>query len=268
MPDLTLKGQVAGFGNEIMAGECADRSGNIWVTSQDHYYGPDQDGTLTKLAHDGKVLRSMEFPSGFPDSCAVDPTTGNLAVTERFSGTSAGALVIYVGGSGPGKKITNPQQSSYFWDGYDTSGHLWVDGWGNNGRFILSQCSASNCSTIPISGGKIYDAGFVQYAVLQKTWYVADEYCGYKFSVCIYPVSRSGVLGTAIPLTNSRGQKQCLINQGVITNAKSPVLAGGMLSNGTCSSHSVDLWNFPAGGRPTQSTAIAKMPVGAAISDK
>ncbi|MGB8966419.1 MAG: hypothetical protein WCB99_12325 [Candidatus Cybelea sp.] len=263
MPDLTLKGQVMGYKYSFMQGECADRSGNIWVTSVFNN-GSSFYGQLIKLAHDGTLLSSMYFPYGFPNSCAVDLTTGNLAVTEvPYSGP--GAVVIYAGGGGPGKPIMNPQMPFVSYDGYDSSGHLWVDGTDDKGKFILSSCGASSCTTIPITGGTIDGPGFVQYAVGEKTWYIEDNGdagCDSTNASCIYPVSNKGVLGTPISLTDTHGQP-CDVYQGVIANGKSRVLAGP----GRCGRHFlVARWNFPAGGPWTNHTSDSGL--GAAISQK
>ena len=261
MPDLTLKGQVS-LGNFRPQGECADASGNVWVTTYaTSTYQPNE---LVKLAHDGTVLDAMETKFGFPDSCAVDSTTGNLAVSENRQ-YSAGAVLVYAGGSGQGQPIGNPQQYSYSWDGYDTSGDLWVDGKDYNGNFILSQCSAFSCTTIPITGGRIFLGGFVQYGRGEKTWYVADNMCGNVYGAfCIYPVSRSGALGTPIKLTNPEGQSVG-IWQGVITNGRSRTLAGP-ITYVKGQRLRVAIWNFPAGGRWTNATL--GYGGGAAISEK
>jgi hypothetical protein len=262
MPDLTLKAQVGGFGNEFMAGECADRSGNIWVTGDDEYAG----GELIKLAHNGQLLGSIQIYNDQPYSCAVDPTTGNLAVTENgYNYYNPGAVVIFARARGTGKVITNPQQFFYRFDGYDTSGNLWEDGSGSG--FILSRCSASSCSTIPISGGKIYGAGFVQWAVGQKSWYIGDVACNNLRVFCIYPVSRSGRLRTPIQLSDPQGHSICQTSQAVITSAKSRSLVGSFYDYNCGGDYGVARWNFPAGGLPTNFTTDV-FGEGAAISYK
>ncbi|MGB6741087.1 MAG: hypothetical protein WBE59_11585 [Candidatus Cybelea sp.] len=60
------------------AGLCSDGKGNVWVTDTDPYTG---DGFLDEYAPGGKhAIATLEDPNNSPRACAVDPTTGNLAV--------------------------------------------------------------------------------------------------------------------------------------------------------------------------------------------
>ena len=67
-------GALKGF--EGVAGLCSDTQGNVWVT-----YG----NSLLEYTHAGTVpIAQVYLPSGYgAESCAVDPSSGNLAVTER-----------------------------------------------------------------------------------------------------------------------------------------------------------------------------------------
>jgi len=263
MPDLRLKGQVGNF--EFPYGECADRTGFIWVVDQ-----PTR--TIAKLSRTGEAVDTLKDGHGDPYSCAVDPTSGNLAVTNLDSPGSGGAgnVVIYVHAHGSGTVITIPHMYLYTFDGYDTRGYLWVDGYSTTGFFTVASCKASSCSRISLSGGTIYEAGFMQWAEGQKTWYVADGECGGIYNAfCIYPVSRSGALGKAITLTDPQGQAVCDMFQGVITNGKSPVLVGGVNSRFNCyGTVGVARWSLPAGGDSTNGTSDVRQPFGAAISEK
>ncbi len=222
------------------------------------------------MSRDLDETGQVEDKHGEPSSCAVNPTTGNLAVSDNsFAGDN---LVIYAHARGYGKVIKNPQQRQYVWLGYDRSGTLWVDGYDGAGNFILSSCGASSCRTIPITGGKVNHAGFVQWAAGQRSWYVADAACGYDFEyICIYPVSARGALGAPIWPRAPTGQNifgGCL-EQGAITDGQSRVLAAGVRDTYCGSITGAARWNFPAGGLPTQDNdADLVQPYGAAISEK
>jgi hypothetical protein len=259
LPDLIIKGQAGGFMSA--AGECADRNGQIWVVDL-------LARNVTRWSRSLQMTGELSDNYGYPWSCAVDPTTGNLAIA-NFSGTNGGpgSVAIYAHARGSGKPIMNPKQLLYQWLGYDTSGNLWVDGKSNAQNFILSSCSASSCRTIKITGGTIYDAGFVQWAAGLRSWYVADEEC--RGATCIYPVSARGALGAPIMLKDPTGQTVCnfALSQGVIANAKSLVLAAGFTDKICGGVNGLALWNFPAGGAPTHANDIANVQ-GAAISLK
>jgi hypothetical protein len=176
LPGLVLKGTLTGF--YAPDGECSDKDGNIWVTNS----GTQQ---IFKLSRGGTILNTLN--TGFdPASCAVDPTTGNLAVTD-LTGNSAGEVLIYPNASGTPTVYTNPAQFYYDFDGYDSSGNLFVDGFAfeepggvnlNYLPFILSELpkGGSSLETINITGcahvpqcGNIYYPGMVQ-------WYGPGNY--------------------------------------------------------------------------------------------
>lgn len=259
MPGLVPKAQVGGFSEPV--GECADRSGNIWVVD---FVAK----TITKLTHTGEIAGVLKDRNGSPWSCAIDPTTGNLAVTDIFATGGPGNVVIYANAGGSGKMVTNPQQFLYTFDAYDSHGDLWVDGTDTGSNFILSSCGASSCSTITVTGPKIYDGVFLQWAASEKKWYLGADNCGGNVVFCVYPVSSRGALGTPITFTDPRGGTVCHMMQGVITNAASSVLAGGTQDANCYKVNNVATWKFPAGGDPTHDTFFVGQPWGAALSRK
>lgn len=269
MPDMIERGQVGGF--QYPFGECADGSGQVWVVDSDT-------DTITRFSRSLDVTGELDDNYGFPLSCAVDPTTGTLAVSNQASPSGPGNVVLYKHARGSGTPVSNPNQSECYWLGYSRNGTLWVDGYEHTSFFALSSCGASSCKTIPIHGGTIYGPGFLQWAVGQHSWYIADSRCGGhddRRRFCIYPVSESGALGTAIRLKDVRGRPVCALDQGVITSVASRVLVGGVYGvhyNGDCQYlgfAEVDRWNFPAGGTATnESDSVVTFPYGAAISSR
>ncbi|MGB8151890.1 MAG: hypothetical protein WCE97_11935, partial [Candidatus Cybelea sp.] len=99
------------------SGMCSAKSGNWWAVAS----GSDE---VLEYAHGGtKPLKTLSENVGESAACAVDPTTGNLAIT--ILGRSE--VVLFTGGSGSGTTISDGLSSSYF-DGYDDKGDLFVDG--------------------------------------------------------------------------------------------------------------------------------------------
>jgi hypothetical protein len=264
MPSLARMGQVTGFTEPL--GLCNDTSGNIWVTDFSAQ-------TITEVSRAGVAGRSLADRDGYPYSCAVDPSTGNLAVTNLFTTSGAGNVSIYLNAHGDGEPITNPAVELMYYAGYDTSGDLWVDGQDPSGEFVLSSCTTSACTTIPISGGTIYFPGFIQWVVGpghggSSGWYIADRECGDAIAVCIYPISGSGALGAAITLTDPQGNPVCGLFEGAITNHMSRVLVGGVDDSACSGINSVARWGFPTGGSTTHGNNDVMYPFGAAISSK
>ena len=76
-PDGTLVGTLTGFNNP--AGLCSDAKGNVWITNS---YG----GNIVEYAHGGtSPIATLQDSGQTPEDCAVDPTTGNLAVADLYS---------------------------------------------------------------------------------------------------------------------------------------------------------------------------------------
>jgi hypothetical protein len=98
---MRLVGQV-GFTSPY--GLCNDRNGNIWVAD---LYGE----TLTKFDRSLDITRQFHTTHGAPGTCAVDPTPGNLAVTESVPSSGGFNLVIYKHARGSGTIISNPGQA-------------------------------------------------------------------------------------------------------------------------------------------------------------
>jgi hypothetical protein len=100
-------------------GECTSKTsnGNWWAVASG-------DEEILEYAHGGtSPISTLSENVGEPAGCAIDPTTGNLAVT--LLGT--GDVVIFTGGSGTGTTIADDLSSTYF-AAYDDKGDLFVDG--------------------------------------------------------------------------------------------------------------------------------------------
>jgi DNA-binding beta-propeller fold protein YncE len=91
-PQGILEGQITGLSGP--GGDCSDKKGNVYVTDVEP-----SGNEIVEFAHGGtQALRTLSVPSGSnPYSCAVDPTTGDLAVTNYGNTAGDGAsLLIYL----------------------------------------------------------------------------------------------------------------------------------------------------------------------------
>jgi hypothetical protein len=74
------------------------------------------------------------LPDGdIPLGCSVDPTTGNLAVTNEGSG--AGEVAIFPNAKEPAQWYRDPEIGTYGLCGYDDQGNLFLDGTGSANVF-------------------------------------------------------------------------------------------------------------------------------------
>jgi hypothetical protein len=97
------------------AGVCTDSSGNVFIGN---------DTTVVEYAHGRKnPIRALNLPGSVAYGCAVDPKTGDLAVT--FNGASTN-IAIFKNASGNATTYSAQLNAQYC--GYDDEGNLFVDG--------------------------------------------------------------------------------------------------------------------------------------------
>lgn len=121
-PQGELVGQLTGF--SWAYGDCTDKIGNVYITDY-------KENTIVEYAHGGaQPIRTLSVPGTEPVACAVDPVSGDLAVTNAGQyGTAAGANVaIYRKAKGTPKSYTFRKISAYFYCTYDNAGDLYADG--------------------------------------------------------------------------------------------------------------------------------------------
>ena len=126
-PKGKLVGTLSDF--EKPYGECVDAKGNVWVTDSSF-------GKIYEYAHGGtKPIHTLKDPEYEPYGCAVDPTTGDLAVA-NYSDASArmGDLAIYRKAKGTPKSYIGYDFYYYYYCGYDAKGNLYVDGLNDYGE--------------------------------------------------------------------------------------------------------------------------------------
>jgi len=261
LPTLKVVATITGFSQP--QGECADNKGDVWVTDTDAQ-------TIYELSHHGQLENALTDSNGFPDGCAWDATTGNLAVMSLFgTGSASGAVLVYAKGSSGFREYWNPKQYYYYFGGYDAAGNLFFDGRDQSGNFILSEIAqgASSARTIPLTGGTVYFPGMVQWDREKKDLIVGDQSCGDSYVSCLYTVkvgAKSGTIEGSINLKSYKGSPICDLVQGVQFGKQ---VAGS--DNDFCgyTPSTTYVWPYPAGGAPTHyNSATVSTPVGAAVS--
>lgn len=120
-PKGGFEGTLTGFAGPF--GLCSDRAGNVFVTNA-------KPPEVLEFAHGGSSpIATLKDPGQFPYACSVDPTTGNLAVTNEYSRKSTpGSVAIYQHASGSPKLYFDASFYYMFFCGYDNAGNLFVDG--------------------------------------------------------------------------------------------------------------------------------------------
>jgi hypothetical protein len=117
-------------------GVCADPKGYVWVVA----YGTNE---IIEYAHAGTTpIQILKTQNTDLYDCAVDPTTGNLAVTNWGPNNwFHGDVLVFPHGSGTPKAFYGRSLWFYFGCTYDDQGNLFADGWGwyLGGYFTLAE---------------------------------------------------------------------------------------------------------------------------------
>jgi hypothetical protein len=130
-PQGRVAGRLRGF--SIASGMCVDKAQNVYVADLNSVY---------KYAHGG-TNRIKTLHPGDPLDCSVDPTTGDLAVTnlQGHGSSGNGSVAIYKGAGGKPTYYSAPGFWEYYFCGYDSKGNLYVDGLSRpgTGNFIFAE---------------------------------------------------------------------------------------------------------------------------------
>jgi hypothetical protein len=241
-PQGKLKGKLTGFVRP--SGLCVDKSGNIFIT--DLFAN-----RILEYGHGGtKRIATLTDPSEDPGDCAVDPTTGNLAVTNVSTSYSGpGDVLVYANARGTPKSYKDSEVVYYEFCGYDNRGNLYVDGMNSDGfAFAELPSGAGSLEKVTLNESISY-AGAVQSVG-------SDVAVGDYESNLIYQFSISGVTGKEVSVTHLH---------------KSSFAIGFWIQGSTVvgpndDSANLMFWRYPSGGSPTKTISGLRQPWGATVS--
>lgn len=98
-------------------GLCSDKYGDVFVP---------EGSTILKFRHgDTEPIAALSDPYGGADYCAIDPATGNLAVSPT--------VVVYTNAAGTGKEYPGGNVDGNRSCTYDNKGNLFINGWSYDG---------------------------------------------------------------------------------------------------------------------------------------
>jgi hypothetical protein len=188
-PSGTYLGETTGL--EYPYGMCSDKDGNAYVVDFDNQdISEIAEGTLN-------VIKTAKLSSGYPIGCAVNPKTGDLAVT-LFEGGAEGYGSVEILKGGISGSPTAYTYTDYTWPaGYDSKGDLYAEGEdGSCDDCIWTlQAGSSTPQEVTWSGGSIEFPGAIELdgnQVLIGQQEVNDEY-----ESGFYPTTCSGTTCTS-----------------------------------------------------------------------
>jgi hypothetical protein len=244
-----LVGTLTGFSTPY--GLCADKKGDVWVVN-------DGASDLLEYAYGGTApIRTLSDPGEYPEGCAVDPTTGNLAVTNFYSTSGGGNVAIYAHAKGTPKVYTASGFENYRFCGYDPSGNLYIDGVSGSETFVFAYLAkgASQFANIDLEQ-KIEWPGGVQW---DGKWVdVGDTDAG-----VIYQTNGAGgEVEGSVDLSGSDYVNEFWIVGATATKTKKNATVVAPSQDGSAG---VGIYDYPAGGDPTATIKVSE-PFGAVVS--
>lgn len=233
-----------------VSGLCSDSKGDVFFTT----FGDDLTTYLTSVvyeyAHGGtKPVATLTDP-GFGNDCAIDTTTGNLAVVNWFGsldGYDHGNVAIYENAQGNATVYYDSNIYWYEWCAYDTDGNLYVDGYNEGGGYPLAELPEGSGSFTNITVDGNFSPESLQ-------WYSGDLLISagqlerHPTTETIYRVQISGSGGTIVGSTALRTNGKA--RRAFDGLDRQNILVGKTLIGAGFDNRDVDAWRFPKGGIP------------------
>ncbi|HEY2477047.1 MAG TPA: hypothetical protein VGI19_19860 [Candidatus Cybelea sp.] len=244
-PKGKLEGTLTGF--TFPEGLCADKNGDIFVANNDS-------SNVIEYAHGGsQPIATLDDTGYYPTGCSVDPTTGNLAVTNTYNTSfTGGSVAVYAGAAGTPAQLTDTTLIYPRLSGYDPRGNLWVDGFNSSFSFTFSELPAGGSTFTTISLNQTFGfPGGVQWDGSHVAVDDADANTIYQFSI-------SGSSGTETGSTVLGGARDV----GQFWQHGKRVIGPDTLNA------DVGIWKYPAGGNAVKTITGLAQPFGATISTR
>jgi hypothetical protein len=236
-------GKLAGeiFGRSQVEGLCVDKAGNIWIASVGL-------GKIFKYAHGGAhPIATLRDTNEAPWGCAIDPTTGDLAVANFESDSGGpGSISIFKNAKGKPRVYPAPSELLYLaFVAYGSDGTLYLDGTTQSGSgrtFGLASFKNGKFTALSLNPA-IPDARAL--AVVGSKLNIANDDDPGSPSVDQYTVNGSNATKAgSTPLSDA------YVVTGFDVVGKTIVIGN---SQGYSQNGSVEYFAYPAGGSPTKS---------------
>jgi hypothetical protein len=244
-----LVGTLTGPSNPL--GLCVDKAQHVYVT--DYFTG-----NILKYAHGrNRPIETLTEPYIYPTACSIDPTTGNLAVSDDQNG-----VFVFANAKGTPKLYSYSGFEHYLFIGYDAQGNLFVDGSYAN-HFALAELRKGGGRLglvtlnqhIGRAGGLQWDGKYL--AICDSG---TPPNVIYEFSIS----GSKGKLAGTTSLTGSYGIDQFWLpkfGSGKINPQSTRVVAADQ------SAADVAYWKYPVGGNATKTISDkAATPYGVTVS--
>jgi len=238
-------------------GLCSDATGNVFATNYE--------GGLLEYAHGGGSPIAEIVYGNYPQGCAVDPNTGNLAAVASSSAEGTANLTIFTkASSGYGSPVSYSDSSvrNMFWCAYDDSGNVFVTASTDSNGAVLDELPANGNSliriTLPFQTSR--SVGSIQWD--GRYLAIADPiYAKGKKPATIYQLQISGSTATVVNTIKLKAPKNKNDAQG-----GQLWIEGGTIAYPESYSKNVGLWAYPQGGSAAKTFKTHGNPLGITVS--
>lgn len=229
-------------GSEEPYGECVDAGGDVFITDHER-------SDIVEYRHGGREpMRKLSDP-GRPLDCSVDPTSGNLAVSNTTDSRSYGLqgnVEIYVGAKGRPRKLSDADLYAAWYCAYDGKGDLFVSGqnWSLGAIYLELPRGSRRFNRLHLRGvkghgGLMWDGRFMALSNVTRIDRIADG-----------KIISSAELKRSYPFALFSLYRNTIV-----------VPEGG-------AHQYVGSWRYPNGGLPTGEIHLQIEPAGVAVSLK
>lgn len=239
-----LRGVLKGF--VAPSGLCADRSGDVFVPDSSN-------STILEYAHGStRLVRTLNDREAIPYSCAVDPSSGDLAVVNNVSSHGPGNVAIYAHARGRPTRYNFGFVFLWYFAAYDDRGNLFIDAADDvpSEPMALLELRRGSRGLAEITLNEaIHTPGGVGWDGKHVTVADSDASAIYRFSI-------AGTAGVKAGTTALR--RGDFVTQYVI--------AGTDVIGANFRGANVDFWKYPAGGTPLKTIGGFAEPFGITLS--
>lgn len=257
-------GEIAAPVVDEPQGMCVDGSGNVFVANTGAH-------NILEFARGAlKPIQTLDDAGAYPTGCSVDPTTGNLAVTNLCTAPSCGSgnVYVYEKATGTPKMYVDDPMFAYFFCGFDDKGNLFVDGLSNSseafhfaelphGRKHFIDIALKELANFNSPAGVQWDGKYI--AVGVQTTAPAPSIYQYSISG-----SQATLVGDTVLKEANYVDQFWLLSQSksrVATDVVAPNSGIGGYGN---YSGIAGFYDYPAGG--TAFKTIADVPIGSVVT--
>jgi hypothetical protein len=240
-PGGTQVGMLTGL--EGPSGLCSDSAGDVWVVNQT------TGAQLVEYAHGSTQQKATLGDLYQPNDCSVDPSSGNLAVSNNSGGEfNYGSIFIYANASGLGTLYSAAAPEAIT---YDDAGNVFV--------ILAAGTYMTKVAWLPKGGSSVENLpgapGRYSDGILWDGRYLA---------ISVFPVN---VSVRRFEVQNGRATK---VGKNIHLNAwfdrPATFWIQGSTFVGMAGGDAIGFWNYPAGGNTIKTIGIPSEAYGVTVS--